>query len=620
MYRALGHIMLVLLLFFSNISPNIAKKEGCQIYVKSQQPGIQKVLGTNSDLNRTILPVLLVEFEDVRFSVGNPKESFNELFNGRGYSRNGATGSVAEWLDANFKGKTSFVFEISDVITLPKPVAAYGAPGAVANDSDILGMVADACNAAVSAGVDFSRYDNNGDSMADNVSIVFAGYSQAEGGSIDSIWPHQMDIKENGLNFGGTAIASFVCNAELSGNSGATIAPIGHFCHELSHFLGLPDLYDTNGEEEGESPATYGTLSIMDRGNFLNGGKTPPMFNAAEREILGLCEMEDLLPDKSYTLMPASHSDKVYRIKTSNEGEYFLLECRSASGWDAHIGGSGLVVYHIDKSAKVHGGLSGAERWIFNNINSYAGHECLRVLSAVGATDKVGEVFFPGEAGVEELLPSGGKMPLTDWAGHPVGVGIVDISYSGGKVSFKTVKELSFNPELPVAVECVAHPYQKDIRIGWLLPESDIEDLQGMQWLVKWREKGSGGDFSSIAVDGDLYCITGVKPGCEYEIVICALKDGEFGMGHRLYTKTLPLTSPFPYIYVHKDGYEVGMTMDLRLVNLVEKHVSVTWFVNGMPVEGESMLLDAAGEMEIMAVIVYSDGSQERIYKRIQVR
>ena len=132
MYRALGHIMLVLLLSFSNISPNIAKKEGSQIYVKSQQPGIQKVLGTNSDLNRTILPVLLVEFEDVRFSVGNPKESFNELFNGRGYSRNGATGSVAEWLDANFKGKTSFVFEISDVITLPKPVAAYGAPGAAA--------------------------------------------------------------------------------------------------------------------------------------------------------------------------------------------------------------------------------------------------------------------------------------------------------------------------------------------------------------------------------------------------------------------------------------------------------------------------------------------------------
>lgn len=605
MYKAVRHIILVLLLSFAYISPNIAKKE---------------VRKTTTGTIHSIYPVLLVEFEDLRFTTEDPKGSFSRMFNGRDYNHNGSTGSVVEWLAANFKEKASFAFEVSDVITLPGTLAAYGAQGAHSNDSDVLGMLKDACAAAIGAGVDFSRYDNDGDGLVDNLAVIYAGYSQAEGGSGDSIWPHQQDMGEGGFDCNGVGIASYTCNAELSGNSGTEMAPIGHFCHEFSHYLGLQDLYDINGEAEGAAPATYGSLSIMDKGNFLNSGKTPPLYNAAEREILGLCTIEELLPDKSYILEPSSRSDRIYRINTSNEGEYFLLECREASGWDAHIGGSGLVVYHIDKSSGVYGGIASADRWRFNNINCFAGHECLRVISAAGKTDDVGKVFFPGSAGVTELLPSGRGMALTDWAGHPVGVGIVDITYSQGKVSFRTVKELSFDPSLPMAIEIGAYPYQRDIRVEWSAPGVDIDDQRQLQWLVKWREKGSGKDFSSKDVEGNVCYLDDVLPGCEYEIQVCALKDGIFGEGRKIFAKTLPITSLFPYIYVGKGGYQAGKVMDLRVVNLVEKHISVDWYVNGMPVDGESVLLEDVGEMEIMAVIVYSDGSNEKIYKRISVR
>ena len=369
---------------------------------------------------------------------------------------------------------------------------------------------------------------------------------------------------------------------------------------------------------EGAAPGTYGTLSIMDKGNFLNGGNTPPLYNAVERELLGLCTVEDLIPDKTYSIYPFGISDKIYRIKTTNEGEYFLLECRRESGWDTHIGGSGLVVYHIDKSAKVFGGISSADRWKFNNINSLAAHECVRIIPALPDAADASEIFFPGKTGVKELLP-GGKMPLVDWAGHPVGIGLVDIGYSSGRVIFKTVEELSFNPALPRADECRAHPYQYDIKVGWHpAPPEEDEEVQ-LQWLVKWREKGGVG-FTSAITDSAAFHIDGILPGTAYEIEVCALYGNTCGDASRMTAKTLPVTSMFPYIYVAQDGYEAGDIMDLRLINMIEKPVQVEWYVNGSKIDGESILLEEKGEKEIMALIKYSDGSDERIYKKIRVR
>lgn len=584
-----------------------------------EQPGRQKVAGTKTDAKVTIFPVLLVEFEDVRFSVADPSESFNRMLNGTGNSIDGADGSVCGWLESNFSGRYDFSFDVSDVITLPNPVAVYGAPGDMFNDTDVHRMVMDACGMAAQSGMDFSRYDNDGDGSVDNVSIIFAGYSEAEGGDPDSIWPQQQTLR-NRLGFGDIVISSFTCTAELAGSSGNSMARIGHFCHEFSHFLGLRDLYDTNGEQEGMAAGTYGTLSVMDRGNFLDSGSTPPLFNAVEREVLGICTIEDLLPEKQYTIAPYGESDTVYRIPTSNEGEYFLLECRVAQGWDSFIGGSGLVVYHVDKSSAVYGGISCRERWEFNNLNCFAEHECVRVVSAAGPGADVEGVFFPGAEGVGRLVSSGGKMPLKEWKGHPVGIGLEDIVFSDGKVSFRTVEDYSFNAGLPKAEECIMRPFQRDVNVEW---QADVQGQEGepLQWLVQWRETGEGQAAAGSLVSDGMECnIAGLKPGVEYSVEIRALKGMVYGEALHKIVKTIPVTSVFPYIYIPQREYREGDTVHLRLINLVEKHVSVEWYADGAPVDGDTVWLGQKGSMEIMAVIVYSDGSDERIYKKIEVR
>ncbi len=573
-----------------------------------------------TDSTLEIYPVLLVEFEDVKFSLPDPKRQFNEYFNGKGYAHNGATGSVAEYLDANFRGKALFGFDVSDVISLKNPIAVYGAHGTAFNDVDVLQLVKDACAEAVVLGMDFARYDNDNDGKVDNVAIVFAGYSEAEGGGDNAIWPHQKFPAGRELAGDVPEIFSYTCTAELSGAKDTVISAIGTFCHEFAHYLGLPDLYDANGAEEGEAPALYGPLSIMDKGNFLNMGRTPPYFNAVERELLGLCGVEDLLPDRHYTIRPVQDTDVLYRINTSNEGEYFLLECRDAEGWDAYIGGSGLVVYHIDKSEKVYGGISCSDRWQFNNLNCYSPHECVRVVSASGCGAAVPNLFYPGGADVLQLVSWQGEMPLKDWGGHSVGIGIVDISFSGGAVSFRTVSDYAFDKDLPAVNGCRVCGYQKDIKIEWSAPLADEGGGEDLEWLVKWRLVGNTGRFMSAHTDTAGFWIEGINPGVEYEIQVSVLDGNRYGSPAELKAKSIPVTSIYPYIHVRAGGYSKGDVMDLRVINLVEEHISVSWHVNGNPVHGNSFRFEEEGETAVMATIKYNDGSEEKIYKNIDVR
>lgn len=615
MERTLRHMAFIVialvagaLFSVANAVPNI------QIF---KQPSVQKVLAAGVDSPAELYPVLLVEFADVKFSTSDPKGSFNELFNGVGYNVNGACGSVAEYLNANFMGKRKFAFEISDVISLENPVEVYGAPSGTFNDVDVAGMVKDACAVAMEGGVDFSRYDNDSDGKVDNVVIVFAGYSESEGENPNLIWPHQQHLLQRNMIGEGIGLGSYTCSSELSGTKDKVISAPGTFCHEFAHYLGLQDLYDTNGEEEGSSPALYGTLSIMDKGNLLNNGNTPPYFNAVERELLGICEVEDILPDKIYNLMPVQESDVVYRIKSSNEGEYFLLECRVAKEWDACIGGSGLVVYHVDKSNKVYGGMASSERWKYNNLNSFAAHECVRVISASGSGADVPGVFFPGSGHVRSLVSWEGKMPLKDWRGHSMGAGITDISFFGNVVSFKTVGDYAYDRSLPEVKDCRALAFQRNIKVEW---GTDDGDEGVREWLVKWKFNEGVQNFITVRTDSCTFWINDIKPGGEYEIHVAALRGNLYGTPSVMEVATLPVTSMYPYIYVKDKGYRMGDVMDLRLINLVEKYVSVMWYIDGSPVEGNSVLLEKEGERQIMAIIKYHDGSEEKLYKKIDVR
>ncbi|MBR5856962.1 MAG: M6 family metalloprotease domain-containing protein [Bacteroidales bacterium] len=561
--------------------------------------------------------VLLVEFADVKFTMNEPKEYFNSMLNGTAFYGNGATGSAAEYLNDNFGAGYDFSFNVEGIVTLPEKMESYGAKNEFFNDVNPAKMVREACEIASSMGVDFSIYDSDNDGVADNVAIIFAGYNEAESGDGSAIWPHYGNISNEDVLLSGVKIGGYSCSSEYTGdNTELKPATIGTFLHEFCHYLGLPDMYDVNGEVEGLSNALYGSLSIMDAGNYLNGGNTPPCLTSIEREILGLDEIEDLVPGNNYTLQQLPSASRIYRAESDNDGEYFFFECRNATGWDTHIGGSGMVVYHIDKSQNIIAGIRSDLRWKHNVINSYAGHECAKVLSVNS------DLFFQGSDGKNSL--SYNTFPnLRDWNGGGVGVSLENIAFANGTVTFRTAADIALRDTLPYAGDIRVRPYQKGAFIEWTplyyCNDNGRSSKNGAgEWVVTVTDVESKSELFSSNVISSYVAAENLMPDKEYIVKVHYLHNRFMGMGNSIQFRTLPVSSQFPFV-VFKQIYLVGDVLHIDVQNT--ENLVRGWAVK---IDGKSMLdeyytFSAPGEYHVEVLLYLSDASVEVINKLVKV-
>ena len=325
------------------------------------------------------LLVILVNFQDKAFT--NTREDFDDLFNKRGYSYNQATGSVKDYFDKVSYGQ----FELQSTVVGPYTIqgnmkfygeqytANFGGQEVTIHDRNSKQMIIDACNAA-NADVNFADFDQNGDGFVDNVFVVFAGRNQAEGGPTDAIWPHR-SVLEPPLTLDGVRIKDYGCASELKGYG--TRCGIGTICHEYGHVLGLLDYYDTDYEGSGGAANTVGSYDIMNSGNYLNEGNTPPMYGPLSRIQLGWATpvLLDSSTHADINAIKTVDSNLIYRINTNTDGEFILLEARGKIGQDAYIPYSGLTVYRVDANSA---------GWATNDPNVNPNRQAYEIIRATG--------------------------------------------------------------------------------------------------------------------------------------------------------------------------------------------------------------------------------------------
>lgn len=387
------------------------------------------------------IPVLLVHFTDNKFSVSDPKTKFTNLLNQKDYSDNGGTGSVQDFYYDNSHGEFKPVFDVYGPVELPYNMAHYGAHKGNRNDTCPQDAVFEAAK-KLNSEIDFSQYDYNKDGLVDMILMYYAGYNEAEGGSANTIWPHQSDVRGNQeastTKLDGKYLSTYFCTSELRGNEGVNMCGIGTTCHEFGHSLGLPDFYDTDYAENGLAGGLY-AFSTMCSGSYNNQGRTPPYFNAEERIMLGWMSHTEVPELESGALSFGSIKDDIaYRSSTDTEGEYFLYEYRDGSGWDKPIP-KGMLIYHVDKSTvRSVGGITPYEQWVnwtqYNTINAYGDHPCFYVVPAPDPRNLYYEgdgrsIQFPGAQNVTSFSP-------VDWEDQDTGVTITGISLASDKISF----------------------------------------------------------------------------------------------------------------------------------------------------------------------------------------
>lgn len=307
------------------------------------------------------VPLILVNFSDTTTS-HTPSEFNNLLFGNATWSMrdyytevsygaftvSAGPGGVAGWFQA------------------PKGHDYYGDDEGSTKDYWVADLVYEAVQAADQAGFDFAPYDLNGDCFVDSVNIVHQGPGQDASGNESDIW-----AKSSGLAYRASIGAShypevytsndvcpagglikvdrFVIQAETYGSG---LTTMGVFAHEYGHALGLPDLYDTDGSSEG-----VGEWSLMGSGSWCQvsrGGDRPSHMDPWSKVVLGWVTprlVSGTLTSQAIT--QAATAASVFQLLPGNPssgGEYFLVENRQLTRFDAGLPGSGLVIWHIDES------------------------------------------------------------------------------------------------------------------------------------------------------------------------------------------------------------------------------------------------------------------------------
>ena len=288
--------------------------------------------------------VILANFSDT--TTRYTQTEFNSLFNELGYSRDGCKGSVRDYFREVSYRKLDLQNTVANWVKLPHDHVFY--------DNYPEEMVRDALDLIDAAGMDFTQFDSNGDSAIDFIDIIHQGFGEEFGGNNSTyIWSHQSTLSPPVVKDGIT-ISSYHTEPELYGwesfPSSQTLAKPGTICHETGHFLGLPDLYDT-GNDGGQASEGAGNWELMAGGAGNGSDGSPAHMSTWSKSVLGWMQPKEVTSSRTVLLPGVATAARSLRIARKDDPrEYFLLENRSAAGFDAGLPANGLLVWHIDDS------------------------------------------------------------------------------------------------------------------------------------------------------------------------------------------------------------------------------------------------------------------------------
>lgn len=392
--------------------------------------------------------VILVNYKDKKMQ--HTQAEYNDYFNKAGYSDNNCTGSVRDYFLSQSYGKFSLDFDVMGPVTLSKNLSYYGDNDSDGNDKHAAEMVAEAVKLAVS-GIDLKRYDWDGDGYVDQVYVVYAGYGEHADAPANTIWPHEFELSEaakyndgpGALTINGVTIDTYACSSELRGSSGNKMDGIGTACHEFSHCLAIPDMYDTSADGENFGMNVW---DLMDYGSY-NGedgfGETPAPFTSYERMYCGWLTPVELTQPCNVNDMPAITKEPVaYLIRNANPkfpGEYYLLENHQQESWDAYAPAHGMLILHVDFNSDV---------WKQNTVNNVASHQRMTIIPADGKLSHYNTAgdTWPGTSKKTALTDSSNPAAKLynlnsngrKFMGHPIENiaeknGLISFTFDGGK-------------------------------------------------------------------------------------------------------------------------------------------------------------------------------------------
>jgi M6 family metalloprotease-like protein len=383
--------------------------------------------------------VILVNFSDSKFTRTDVNDFYNHMINDANYTGytnedgsynpyGSCTGSVRDYFYDNSNGVFAPHFDVVGPIDVNFKVNEGNSKA-----SQILLAAAKAADSQV----DYSQYDIDNDGYVDLIYFIVADTpSSSDPSKPYHLWPHRGWFGGSWSTYDGKKFRDYACSAEyIYAKSNGIFDGIGTICHEFSHVLGLPDLYDTNENNDG----TYGEAQhpgewdLMAGGNYQNNARTPVAYSLYDRYSTGFANYQVITAEGDYELNPIGSTGEGYILKSPQNKEIFLIENRQRTKWDLYAPGHGMMVARVDST--------NASVWDSNGPNADAQRLYYELLRAGNSkTFQSPSDPFPGTRGVA-MLTNDTEPNLLTYAGLRNAYNIVSIVEDGEVVKFKVVKD-----------------------------------------------------------------------------------------------------------------------------------------------------------------------------------
>jgi len=270
------------------------------------------------------IAIIGVEYPDVKHNPVITPKAWEESMFSPGYAKavtgQTAYGSMRDYYHEQSYGKLAVVGKAFDYVEVGKKRAEYDSGPRLALLTEALDKL-------------LAREGKDALKDFDGVFFIYAGERfPAARGSL--YWPHRASVRHGGKNW-----PYFICP-----EGGARMANISVFCHEFGHMLGLPDLY-----ARPENPGMEGAGIWCAMANQAGAGR-PQHFSAWCKEKLGWIKptVVDPAVKQKLILAPIGDSKECLKVPVRADGsEYYLLENRKKSGFDASLPAEGLLIWRV---------------------------------------------------------------------------------------------------------------------------------------------------------------------------------------------------------------------------------------------------------------------------------
>ncbi len=330
-----------------------------------------KMVSPNGFVNgENRFPVAFVEFGS---ETNLDSTSMYNRFNREGDTKGGYVGSVRDYFHDQSMGVFTPGFDLY-FVKVNANLADY-----IKKEAFFVKLTIDAIKQKYPS-FDARRYDADNDGEVDMLGVIHAGPTFYSNNVSFGGFHYQLKYRNNGDVGVQDAGYGKKFNRYLVISQKSDLFP--SFLHEFSHSMGLKDHYCVHGCHNSsdytdslyQSPGVY-YWDVMATGMYANNSVSPPGYSAFERNFMGWMDYVELDPSVDITAIPPLNTSNVaYKVPVpSTEDEWFVLENRQLTGWDAKLPNHGLLVWHIDYDY---------DSWFNNTLNDNPAHQRVDVVEA----------------------------------------------------------------------------------------------------------------------------------------------------------------------------------------------------------------------------------------------